>query len=411
MNRPGGEESEEALAATPEWTTKWSQGKQGQVAVVFNTLPCLKVQLSPFNLQLDPSIPPLTLTVGFRVIALDYWICTASWPFSLNHLQKPLVDSTTPKRRQLQPQFMLQRLQNHFKGFKFALRPIVASRFRRTVPAHRARRKIVLDSDSDDLDGSEDTADISRVKQEECGAPILADSDDVADYELEYFDELPPVLPPTPGLRPLEDDDVDRAIMRAVVPGLPHSADDEGAVDAPASALVPPPSTLSPANNAGPLSPTTVDVDDKRNTRDVLILAAPAPDANSAASGPAEPARRATRGTKRKMVFLCDCGDEVTEAERETSAVQCTRVGCETIWCFSITRNVWEGMLERVGCAMIARAPEGGGRGMTRLDHAPDTEAHFNTGQAQAHRGWRADEEAPSRERGSIDRFPKRRFT
>jgi hypothetical protein len=190
------------------------------------------------------------------------------------------------------------------------------------APARCAYHKVVQDSDSDDPYDSENSIDPHRIKKEEGDAPAFSGTWDDTDsrYSLEYFDESPP----TPGLRPLQDDDVDWEILRVEAPGIDLLQHDNGHTLAVPSFSVPVPSSSTP-------NPPSMRTTDGTAQDSVAAFAAPAPDANSVDSSNAELPRRRTR-TKRKMEFECICGKEVTASQRESTAVKCSRAGCETIW-------------------------------------------------------------------------------
>jgi hypothetical protein len=105
---------------------------------------------------------------------------------------------------------------------------------------------------------------------------------------------------PTPELRPLEDDDVDREIMRVTAPQIEHN------LSVYTSPTSPAPSPIS-------------------NSPDAVAVNSPA------TSTPELSALRPR--TKRKAAEVeCICGNEVTNDQRESDAVKCIRAGCETIW-------------------------------------------------------------------------------
>ncbi|KAJ7847451.1 hypothetical protein B0H14DRAFT_3867465 [Mycena olivaceomarginata] len=197
------------------------------------------------------------------------------------------------------------------------------------APGRRAHRQIVQDSDSDSYSTYDDSIDVRKIKQEADDALEVWDDVD-SDGSLEYFDEEsvsrlglqaleshnvdremnlthPQIEPyrfvpasPTPELRPLEDDDVDREIMRVTAPQIEHNLSVYTSPTSPAP---------SPISN----SPDAVGV-------------------NSPATSTPELSALRPR-TKRKAAEVeCICGNEVTNDQRESDAVKCIRAGCETIW-------------------------------------------------------------------------------
>ncbi|KAJ7796470.1 hypothetical protein B0H14DRAFT_3158054 [Mycena olivaceomarginata] len=204
------------------------------------------------------------------------------------------------------------------------------------APGHRAHRQIVQDSDSDSYSTYDDSIDVRKIKQEADDALEVWDDVD-SDGSLEYFDEEsvsrlglqalenhnvdremnlmhPQIEPyrsvpasPTPELRPLEDDDVDREIMRVTAPQIEHN------LSVYTSPTSPAPSPIS-------------------NSPDAVAVNSPA------TSTPELSALRSR--TKRKAAEVeCICGNEVTNDQRESDAVKCIRAGCETIWTAQLQRS------------------------------------------------------------------------
>ncbi|KAJ7323973.1 hypothetical protein DFH08DRAFT_1028920 [Mycena albidolilacea] len=194
-------------------------------------------------------------------------------------------------------------------------------------PARRVPRRVGDYSDSDSIHSYDyDAEDLIDIKQEYIDTPLLSGDD-----ELEYFDEPSPA----PGLRPLEEDEIDRETTRTKIPGIDHSRND-GSHTSPARSLPVPVQSLltTPAPATTPVPPSAQMTDGI--TED---LSAPTVEVQSADSSMAMLPRLRKR-TKRNLELKCGiCDEEVTEAERE-SAAQCTRAGCELILqLFSLTSS------------------------------------------------------------------------
>jgi hypothetical protein len=197
------------------------------------------------------------------------------------------------------------------------------------APGHRAHRQIVQDSDSDSYCASDDSIDVRKIKQEADDA-LGAWNDVDSDGSLEYFDEesVPrlgpqalenhdvdeesnlthPQIEPYPSgpaslipeLRPLEDDDIDREIMRITAPQIERNLSAHASPTSVAPSPIP--------NSSGPVA------------------------VNSPVTSTPELSALRPR-TKRKAAEVeCICGKEVTRSQRESDAVKCIRAGCETIW-------------------------------------------------------------------------------
>ncbi|KAJ7930973.1 hypothetical protein B0H13DRAFT_1960051 [Mycena leptocephala] len=137
---------------------------------------------------------------------------------------------------------------------------------------------------------------------------------------------MPPV--PAPGLRPLDEDDIDWEITRTEAPGIHNLRHDNSPTSPARSRPVPLPSLLTTS------APTTTPVPPSAQTTHEIIdnLLAPTVDVQSADSSMAVLPRLRKR-TKRNVELKCGiCDEEVAKAERE-SAPQCTRAGCKSIWC------------------------------------------------------------------------------
>jgi hypothetical protein len=116
--------------------------------------------------------------------------------------------------------------------------------------------------------------------------------------QIEPYPSVP--ASPTLELRPLEDDNVDREIMRVTVPQIGHNL----------------------SMHTSPTSPAPSPIG---NSSDAVAVNSPA------TSTPELSALRPR--TKRKSAEVeCICGNEVTNDQRESDAVKCIRAGCETIW-------------------------------------------------------------------------------
>ncbi|KAF8134766.1 hypothetical protein K438DRAFT_2031344 [Mycena galopus ATCC 62051] len=190
------------------------------------------------------------------------------------------------------------------------------------IPTRRAHRAVVQDSDSESYDGhSETSVNAHPVKLEASDPPHLMGSwdwnVDGGFDELEYYDE--PVS--IPAIQPLEDDDLDRQLISVLAPSVDNLPASRESSEVQLSAPVLP----SPPVTTHALEMNSTDVASAPTAGEIYSV-------DSDVTVDRSRGRPARKKRKAAQDVECICGKEVTLTERELSAVQCARAGCETIW-------------------------------------------------------------------------------
>ncbi|KAK6966473.1 hypothetical protein R3P38DRAFT_3246072 [Favolaschia claudopus] len=181
----------------------------------------------------------------------------------------------------------------------------------------RVKRQVESEGSSDEVNK------IRKITQEidDAGFPLTWDED--KKYDLEYFDDpLPPTLQDKSVEEGLRSSLMGNASLLRLAPDIQHHAGnlpDERAA----------PSTAVEAAEGTMTETTAANVP---ITNPAAANAAAA--ASAAATATAMDFPKLRKRTKRNLTeeLECICGQEVTEQQRQSSALQCTRAGCETIW-------------------------------------------------------------------------------